>query len=301
MLKPIIKWVGGKTQLLPVLSENTPKYCHDQPFDLIEAFSGGVAFSLWAINNLPNLQRLVINDLNPTLITTYTVVRDYPEELLLSLKEMQSAYHSLSDVDQKTYYYSVRERFNDLISTGEAGVCDVALASCFLFLNKTCFNGLYRVNSKGGFNVPIGSYKKPMICNEDEIRALSVALSNPNITLQQGDYQNLTAHITHERPTLFYFDPPYRPLDLTKNFTQYNASGFNDNDQIRLAQFCADLHSQDVQFLLSNSDPKCTNPDDNFFDDLFEKFNISRVSARRSVACNAESRKSITEILVKNY
>ena len=238
MLKPIIKWVGGKTQLLPVLSENIPKYCYDQPFDLIEAFSGGVAFSLWAINNLPNLQRLVINDLNPTLITTYTVVRDYPEELLLSLKEMQSAYHSLSDVDQKTYYYSVRERFNDLISTGEAGVCSVTLASCFLFLNKTCFNGLYRVNSKGGFNVPIGSYKKPMICNEEEIRALSAALNNPNIILQNGDYQNLTTHITHDRPTLFYFDPPYKPVNEGNSCTSYMPQDFGDEEQINLANFC---------------------------------------------------------------
>lgn len=301
MLKPIIKWVGGKTQLLPVLSKNIPDYCHTQPFDLVEAFSGGMAFSLWAISNLPNLQRIIINDLNSTIINTYTVVRDYPDDLIFLLKEMQSTYHSLPDVQQKAYYYSARECFNDLISPDKANGCHITLAGYFLFLNKTCFNGLYRVNSKGGFNVPIGSYKKPIICNEDDIRALSHALNKSNVILQQGDYRNLSTHITHDRPTLFYFDPPYRPLDLTKNFTQYNASGFNDNEQIRLSEFCNDLHSQGLQFLLSNSDPKCTNPHDNFFDDLFEKFSISRVSARRSVACNAESRKRITEILVKNY
>lgn len=191
---------------------------------------------------------------------------------------------------KKEYYYSKRELYNKR-KEEQSGQ-----AALFIFLNRTCFNGLYRVNSKNLYNVPMGGYKKPTICDKENILAVSNALKKVEILC--GDYEETLNYADNN--TLFYFDPPYKPLSETSSFNSYAKDDFNDIEQIRLRDFCNKLDMLNHTWILSNSDVKGKNENDNFFDDLYSDFTIQRVDARRSINANPEKRGSLKELLITN-
>jgi DNA adenine methylase len=234
-----------------------------------------------------NIKSAIINDINPDLTTCYKVVRDFPDELVESLKEIQKEYYSLqSEESRKNYYLMMRDEFNT------KALNPLRNTTLFFFLNRTCFNGLYRVNKSGLFNVPFGRYETPTICDANTIYADSEILKK--VEILTGDYQETLACANGN--TLFYFDPPYRPLNNTSSFNDYTKESFNDLAQRRLKEFCDQVEAAGHKFMLSNSD--CA---DMFFDDLYLHYIIDRVWASRSVNANASKRGKLTEILVHNY
>ncbi|MCO5250926.1 MAG: DNA adenine methylase [Candidatus Kapabacteria bacterium] len=290
--KPFLKWAGGKTQLINDIEKALPKDISRDEFTYIEPFvgSGAVLFSM--INKFPNLERAVINDINEDLINTYRIIASKPKELISILEILQNEFHDLkgNEEKKKLYYYHKRELYN---ARNEEQSGQAAL---FIFLNRTCFNGLYRVNRKNEFNVPMGSYKQPTICDKENILAVNKALQKVEILC--GDYQATLKFA--EANTLFYFDPPYKPLSETSSFNAYAKYDFNDNEQIRLRDFCTKVDSLNHNWILSNSDLKGKDINDNFFDDLYSDFNIQRVDARRSINANPEKRGSLKELLITN-
>jgi len=241
------------------------------------------------IDKFPNMEKAVINDINKDLTDSYlTNVND----LIKILSVWEKEYHELSKYPdkKKEYYYNKRKLFNTRKSK------QTKQTALFIFLNRTCFNGLYRVNRKNEFNVPIGSYKKPQICNETNLKAVSKALQK--VEILNGDYSETIKYA--DRNTFFYFDPPYKPLSETSSFNSYSKDSFDDKEQIRLKEFCELLDQKGYQWILSNSDVKGKNPKDNFFDDLYAKFNIFRVNARRNINANPKKRGILTELLITN-
>ncbi len=291
--KPFIKWVGGKGQLISQLNSLLP---HDfQKWDdvtYIEPFVGGGAMLFHLLSHYPNIKRAVINDINKDLTTCYEIVRDKPQELIRALQDIQTEYDSLNtDTIRQEFYYRMRDWFN----TKELEALENTVL--FFFLNRTCFNGLYRVNKKGGFNVPFGKYESPSFCNEEVIYADSELLQN--VEILNGDFEATFDKINGK--TLFYFDPPYRPLSNTSSFNNYSKEDFNDDAQIRLKQFCDRIHEAGAHFMLSNSDGRGKNIHDTFFDDLYSAYCIDRVWASRCVNSNVSKRGKLTEILVRSY
>ena len=290
--KPFLKWAGGKTQLIKDIESALPNDIYSNKFTYIEPFVGSGAVLFWMLNNFPNLQHAVINDINEDLINTYKTIASRPKELISILQILQNEFHGLEgkDEEKKEYYYSKRERYNTR-KEEQSGQ-----AALFIFLNRTCFNGLYRVNRKNEYNVPMGSYKRPTICDKENILAVSQALQKVEILC--GDYQETLSH--SENNTLFYFDPPYKPLSETSSFNSYAKDDFNDSEQIRLRDFCQKLDVLNHSWILSNSDVKGKDENDNFFDELYSDFNIQRVDARRSINANPEKRGALKELLITN-
>ena len=290
--KPFIKWAGGKTQLLTEIDNEIPNFIKQNQFTYIEPFVGAGAVFFWIIQKYPNINKAVINDINPDLMNTYQIIKENVEELIQLLKIWENEFHSLENNinEKKEYYYSKRKLFNKRKSD------NVTQAALFIFLNRTCFNGLYRVNSKNEFNVPIGSYKKPMICDEENLRAVNEVLQN--VTILCGDFEKTLKYA--ENITLFYLDPPYKPLSNTSSFNSYTNKEFDDVEQIRLAKFCEKIDSLGYKWILSNSDVKGKNPNDNFFDELYGKFIIKRVLAKRNINANPNKRGELTELLITN-
>ena len=291
--KPFIKWVGGKGQLISQLNSLLP---HDfQKWDdvtYIEPFVGGGAMLFHLLSHYPNIKHAVINDINKDLTTCYEIVRDKPQELIRALQDIQTEYDSLlKDTFRQEFYYRMRERFNT------KALDALENTVLFFFLNRTCFNGLYRVNKKGGFNVPFGKYESPSFCNEEVIYADSQLLQN--VEILNGDFGETFHKISGK--TLFYFDPPYRPLSNTSSFNNYSKEDFNDDAQIRLKQFCDRIHQAGAHFMLSNSDGRGKNIHDTFFDNLYSAYCIDRVWASRCVNSNVSKRGKLTEILVRSY
>lgn len=290
--KPFLKWAGGKTQLLTEIEKSLPAEITNKNFTYIEPFVGSGAVLFWMLNNFPNLKKAVINDINEDLINTYRTIASKPKELISILQVLQDEFHRLEGkVEQKKeYYYQKRELYN---TRKEEQSRQAAL---FIFLNRTCFNGLYRVNRKNENNVPMGSYKKPTICDKENILAVSQALQKVEILC--GDYQETLSH--SDNNTLFYFDPPYKPLSETSSFNSYAKDDFNDSEQIRLRDFCQKLDVLNHSWILSNSDVKGKDENDNFFDELYSDFNIQRVDARRNINANPEKRGALKELLITN-
>lgn len=261
--KPFLKWAGGKTQLINDIAKVLPKYAYSEKFNYIEPFVGSGAVLFWMLNNFPNLEKAVINDINEDLINTYKTIASRPTELISILETLQNEFHALegSEDNKKLYYYQKRELYN---TRKEEQSVQTAL---FIFLNRTCFNGLYRVNRKNEYNVPIGSYKRPTICDKENILAVSEALQKVEILC--GDYEQTLNYA--DKNTLFYFDPPYKPLSETSSFNSYAKDEFNDAEQIRLRDFCYKLDSLNHTWILSNSDVKGKDENDNFFDELLMK------------------------------
>lgn len=290
--KPFLKWAGGKTQLISDIEKSMPTELTNSKFTYIEPFVGSGAILFWMLNNFPKIEKAVVNDINEDLINTYKSIASNPKELISNLQILQNEFHDLegNEDNKKLYYYQKRDLYNTrkLEQSGQAAL--------FIFINRTCFNGLYRVNSKNLYNVPMGGYKKPTICDKENILAVSNALQKVEILC--GDFENTLN--SANKNSLFYFDPPYKPLSETSGFNTYTKDSFDDAEQIRLKDFCTKLDILDYNWILSNSDLKGKDENDNFFDDLYSDFTISRVDARRSINANPEKRGSIKELLITN-
>lgn len=291
--KPFLKWAGGKTQLLPTINSFLPQSFGDaNEITYIEPFVGGGAMLFYMLQKYPNINKAVINDINPHLINVYSVIRDEPYALINILNDLQHSFRNLANYDlQKDLYLDIRCRFN------HQSLTDIERAAFMIFLNRTCFNGLYRENSKGCFNVPFGRYSNPTICDDELLLADSELLQK--VELLNGDFSNTAVHISGY--TFFYFDPPYRPLDATSSFNSYVKKPFDDNEQIRLKNFFSDITAAGCYALLSNSDCKGRNAEDVFFDSLYQDFFIERVYAKRCINANASKRGALTELLIRNY
>ncbi len=298
--KPFLKWAGGKGQLLEEFETRFPLEVKEGLVDTyVEPFVGGGAVYFY-INNNYTFDECHIFDVNEELVLAYTVVKNDVDELIELLKDMETAYLKLDPDKRQELFYEVRNKFNEFkasIQWQRYSRAWVQRAADLIFLNKTCFNGLFRVNSKGEFNVPFGRYKNPKILHKEVLQSDSVLLENTNIHL--GDFSTCAQYV--DESTFVYFDPPYRPLNQTSSFTSYSKDGFGDDDQRRLAEFFHTLDSRGAKLMLSNSDPKNEDPSDHFFEDLYLDYHIDRVSARRAINCNGERRGEINELIITNY
>lgn len=299
--KPFVKWVGGKTQLLSDLEARLPEEVKKTGIieRYIEPFVGGGALFFY-LKSKYTIKKAYLIDNNEDLILTYRVIQKIPANLIKELKKLRKVYIKLNDNKRAECYYQIREQYNKQkrrINYKYFSNVWVKRAAYSIFLNKTCFNGLFRQNSNGYFNVPHGRYKDPKICDSDNIHEVSKALKNTKIIC--GDFSASKRYAMPE--TLVYFDPPYRPLNATASFTAYTKNGFCDNEQLRLANLCKNFSQNKVYVLLSNSDPTNENKKDKFFDEIYNDFNIQRVLANRMVNCNGDKRGQIKELLIANY
>lgn len=289
--RPFIKWVGGKTQLLEEVRRALPAdIAFHRGLTYVEPFVGGGAVLFWILQQYPNIEHAVINDINQELICTYRVIKTDVEALISELSTLQREYLTLGADSRKEYFLDKRAQFNTK-STAPA-----TTAALFIFLNRTCFNGLYRVNAKGLFNVPHGRYANPRICDADNLRAVSRLLQKVDILC--GDFAGTGRYADPD--TLYYFDPPYKPITETSSFTSYAKDGFSDTEQIRLRDFCNQISEAGAMFIASNSDPKAQRPEENFFDTIYSRYSIKRVSATRMINSNPGGRGSISEIMISN-
>lgn len=293
-VKPFLKWVGGKSSLLSEIRRYYP-FDDGKITKYVEPFVGGGAV-LFDILNKYELEAVYINDSNAQLINAYCIVRDDVNALIEALRIMQNEFLPMSAEERKAYYTEKRNQFNELI--GDSSSDNKVLKSALMiFLNKTCFNALYRVNSKGLFNVPMGTYRNPTICDEDNLRAVSERLKG--VTVLCEDYHNTIDFI--DSKTFVYLDPPYRAISKTSNFTSYTREWDGDKSQIALSEFIYDVNAEGALVLMSNSDPKNTDVQDNFFETLYSSYNIKRVEAKRSLNCKADGRGAVKELLISNF
>lgn len=273
LVAPVLKWVGGKRQLMPTIVALLPKNIKE--LNYVEPFIGGgaVLFHLQPKN-------AIVNDFNKELINVYTVIKDNLSELVEDLKKHDN---------NAEYFYQIRS----LDRTDEfKNLTPVQKASRVIFLNKTCFNGLYRVNNAGEFNAPFGRYKNPNIVNEPTLKAVNKYLNANNVILKSGDYADVLAEI--KKDSFVYLDPPYHPISESSNFTGYVQGGWDIFDQTRLRDTCDELDKKGVKFLLSNSSAL-------LIKDLYEKYNITTVKANRAINSNGADRGEVDEFLIKNY
>ncbi|MFT5884119.1 MAG: DNA adenine methylase [Arcticibacterium sp.] len=268
---PFLKWVGGKRQLMPYIKEMLP----DTFSTYFEPFVGGgaVLFDLQP-------KKAVINDYNTELVNVYECIKDKPNELIKELKKHKN---------ESDYFYDLRlldrkEGFHKL--------SNIKKASRVIYLNKTCYNGLYRVNSSGEFNSPFGRYKKPNIVNEATILAVSDYLNSSDVSIFRGDFEEAVK--SAKKGDFVYFDPPYDPVSKSASFTGYVKGGFDKEEQIRLRDLCNELHTKGVKFMLSNSDTP-------FIEDLYKAYEVVHVKANRFINSNAQKRGAINELIIRNY
>ena len=294
-IKPFVKWAGGKGSLIPQLNNFYPYELKNGIIErYIEPFVGGGAVLIDILQKY-YVQKAYAFDINIDLINSYNVIKNNVEDLITNLKQMEIEYLQLEQEERKNYFYNKRDEYNNY--TLKENEQNIQKAAQFIYLNKTCFNGLYRVNKNGKFNVPVGSYKNPTICDEENLRGLSELIQN--VQFQYGDYRQSMKYVTEN--TFVYFDPPYRPLNVTSGFTSYTKEDFNDDNQRELAEFYRELNEQNAKLMLSNSNPKNTNEEDNFFDNIYQGFNIDEIYASRMINANSKGRGKISEILVTNY
>ena len=293
-VKPFVKWAGGKNSLIPQIT----KY---YPFELkngfieryIEPFVGGGAVLIDILQKY-EIKEAYAFDINIDLINCYNVIKNNVEELINELKKKEKNFIALNDEERQNYFYDIRAEYNSYKLNDKL---DVKRASEFIFLNRTCFNGLYRVNKDGKFNVPCGKYKNPTICDSNNLRNLSELIKN--VIFEYGDYRKSEKYVNNN--TFVYFDPPYRPLSATSGFTSYTKEDFNDDNQKELANYFYKLDLKNAKLMLSNSNPKNVNKDDNFFENIYKGFVINEVSAKRMINSNAKGRGEISELLITNY
>ncbi len=295
LIKPFVKWAGGKGSLISQLKNFYPFELENETIDkYVEPFVGGGAVLINILQKY-DVEEAYAFDINIDLINGYNVIKNNIEELIEELTIKEKEFLKLKDEDKQAYFYNVRKEYNSYkINKNELSV---RRAGEFIFLNRTCFNGLYRVNKNGEFNVPYGKYKKPTICNSNNLRKLSSLIRN--VVFQYGDYTKSENFI--DRNTFVYFDPPYRPLSVTAGFTSYTKEDFNDVNQKELANYFRKLDKKDAKLMLSNSNPKNTNKDDNFFEEIYKGFNINEISAKRMINSNGKGRGEISELLITNY
>lgn len=272
LVAPVVKWVGGKRQLLPEIE----KYIPNKISTYYEPFLGGGAVFF-------HLQRkkAVVNDINEELINLYKVIKDNVDELIEDLQKHENT----SD-----YFYDIRELDRDREKYDK--LTDIERASRIHYLNKTCFNGLFRVNQQGEFNAPFGKYKNPDFVNAITLKAVSNYFNKANITFKCGDFEEAVKGI--RRGSFVYFDPPYDPVSDSSNFTGYDKGGFDRDEQIRLKKLCDKLNDRGVKFLLSNSAT-------NFIKELYKDYRVEIVQAKRSINSKGDMRGEVDEVLVRNY
>lgn len=272
LASPVLKWVGGKRQLLDRLTPLFPKtytnYC--EPF----IGGGAVLFSLQPKN-------AVINDINSELIGVYNTIKNNVDALIERLTEFENT---------KDCFYDVRSWDRDADIYNQ--LTDIDKAARVIFLNKTCYNGLYRVNSAGEFNTPFGRYKNPNIVNESTLRAVNEYFNTANVKILNGSYLNAVKGLP--KGSFVYLDPPYDPISVTANFTGYNAGGFSQADQIELRDCCRQLDAEGIKFMLSNSATE-------FIQDIYQDFNITIVPAKRAINSIGSKRGFVDEVVVRNY
>ena len=290
---PFVKWVGGKGQLLDVLKNNLPEQMETSITKYAEPFVGGGAFLFELLNNY-HFEEIYINDNNKELTNAYEVVKNDCNLLIFELSDLEKCYNNLSEEEQQLFYYEKRERFNNLALTKESKIEKAAL---FILLNKTCFKGMYRVNKKGNFNVPFGKRKNVSLFDTENLHKTSELLQN--VIIRSCDYHDVLNFA--DSSTFVYFDPPYRPLNATSSFTSYTEDSFSDKDQAELAALFKELSNRGAKVMLSNSDPKNVDENDNFFDDLYAGYNIMRVDASRAINSVGSKRGKIKELLITNY
>ncbi|MDD2376797.1 MAG: DNA adenine methylase [Clostridia bacterium] len=295
-LHPFIKWVGGKSGLIKDIDSKLPiEFKSGNIKKYIEPFVGGGAMLFHVLENY-DIKSIYIHDTNKELINTYEVVKNNVNELIKKLNIFQEEYMLTDMEDRVNYFYNKRKEYNKGIENGYEER-KVEQASLFIFLNKTCFNGLYRVNSKGLFNVPTGKYKNPNICDRENLLNVSEALQK--VIIEHSDYKECAKNVTNN--SFVYFDPPYRPISKTSAFVSYSKDDFNDEHQKELASFYNSLDMKGAYLMLSNSNPKVINKEDIFFEEIYEGYNLNEVYAKRFINSDATKRGAISELLITNY
>lgn len=294
-VKPFVKWAGGKGSLLNQLNKYYPLELKNGEIECyIEPFVGGGAVLIDILQNY-KVKEAYAFDINENLINSYNIIKNNVNELIYNLKILEKEYLRLEKDARKEYFYNIREQYNSYKLDKDEKSLQKAVE--FIFLNRTCFNGLYRVNKNGDFNVPMGNYKNPTICDEENLKALSRLIKN--VKFQYGDYKTSQEYI--KKNTFVYFDPPYRPLNVTSGFTSYTKEDFDDENQKELALFYKELSNKKVKVMLSNSNPKNTDKEDCFFENIYKGFNINEVYAKRMINANSNGRGEISELLITNY
>jgi len=284
--KPFLKWAGGKGQLLAEIEQRLPTELRTGQIDTyVEPFAGGGAVFFYTAQTYETIKNFYLLDINQDLVNCFIEIKTNIETLIDELRSLETAFFRKRS-GRKDFYYEIRDQFNADRSPAK-----------LIFLNKTCYNGLYRVNKKGEFNVPFGYYKNPTICDVDNLLNVSGILQKAEIICV--DFEKSDKYIDNK--TFAYLDPPYRPISQTASFTSYSKDDFNEHDQLRLAEFCGRINSKGAKFLLSNSDPQNEDPTDGFFETKYKGFKIERVMAVRSINCKSSGRGKINEILVTNY
>jgi len=294
--RPFVKWAGGKGNLLQKLEALLPANFDElKNVTYIEPFVGGGAMLFHMLQNHRCIRRAVINDINPDLIRCYQLIAKTPQILIDRLSDIENNYYSVDLPARKELYYAYRDQYNSV------GIHPDERAALFIFLNHTCFNGLYRVNVSGRFNVPYGRYKKPVICNEELIMADHKLLSSIELIIRQpGDYKFIRQNLSRTNVNFVYFDPPYRPLSNTSSFKEYSNSPFGDKQQEELKHFCDKLSKLDCLIMLSNSDSKMDN-EDSYFEALYTGYDIQRILASRFINADPEKRVKLTEVVIRKY
>lgn len=299
--KPFLKWAGGKNQLLGQFENYYPSELRKGKIErYIEPFIGGGAV-FFEIMQKYNIRCSYISDVNKDLILTYQVIQQKPDRLLEFLEHYQKEYNHTAEEKRSALFFSMRQHFNaQQFEINYKGFSEnwIPRAAQLIFLNKTCFNGLFRLNAKGEFNVPFGNYKKPTIVDYCNILLVSKILQNTEILI--ADYKHCFERV--DEKTFIYFDPPYRPISKTANFTNYTGVMFTEREQVELADFFKILDSKKhAKLMLSNSDPKNENPSDDFFEKIYNGYNLYRIYANRMINCNADKRGQIKELVITNY
>ena len=300
LAKPFLKWAGGKGQLLDKFVEFYPSELKNGNItNYYEPFIGGGAV-FFEVAQQYNIQLAYLYDINEELILTWRVIQQDVLKLIEILDSFQKQYEKLDDEKQSEFYYEVRADFNrnlGRINYSKYSEHWILRAAQIIFMNRTCFNGLFRLNQKGEFNVPAGRYKNPRILDEQNLMKVSKLLEIAEI--KNAGFEAVEHDLVEN--SFVYFDPPYRPISKTSDFTAYSKLKFEDNEQRQLAELFHRLHKKGIKQMLSNSDPKNNDPNDNFFDDIYRDFTISRIPARRMISSDASKRVAINEIIVTNY
>ncbi|WP_153797463.1 DNA adenine methylase [Foetidibacter luteolus] len=298
--RPFLKWAGGKSQLLFKFQELYPKELKARRIKkYYEPFLGSGAVFFDIVQNF-DIDAAFLYDINEELIITYRVIQQDVNKLIDFLKRYQKTYHKLTKIQRKQYFYDQRHSYNTgrfTVDYDKYSESWIPRAAQLIFLNKTCFNGLYRVNSKGEFNTPVGDYDKPTICDEMNLLAVSKVLEKA--TIRKADFKQIKKDYAGDG--FIYFDPPYRPISKTASFKSYSKHDFGDSEQLQLAELFTRLNEKGAQLMLSNSDPKNIDPSDNFFDEIYQAFNIQRIPAKRMINSDASKRGEIQEIVITNY
>jgi len=298
--RPFIKWAGGKSQLIDEIDERLPVELREREITTyFEPFLGGGAVFFYIAQKY-SIERAILFDINEDLIITYKVIKYNPEELMRFIDYYKYLYNNMDIEKQKDFFYSIRENYNKnkvKINFNDYNNELIEHAAQMIFLNKTCYNGLYRLNSKGEFNVPFGKYKNVKFYDKENILYSSALLQKAELYI--CDFEEIIHYDVNN--AFIYFDPPYRPISQTASFTSYSKFHFSENDQIRLATIFKELDKRNTRLMLSNSDPKNVNPDDDFFEKHYKGFNIQRVYANRMINCNGEKRGKINELIITNY